>query len=199
MKKLGIIIVSVCIIANVLIGIWLYSDSSLFLNEKNESQNKVSGNLSDSKLVPYFNSVYGFSFLYPRAWVINTTKELKENDISLVESFGSVDASDGFFEGMFVNAVKFKSDLDFDSVLNSIRASVPEVFVDSPREIAGYKSQELVMKKFQKSGSTDYEVRSHAYLVKTSKDLILFEFVDQLSTYDANDKKFVEVINSIKF
>ena len=200
MKIIGIIIVLFCFLVNIVIGYVLYQGKTPLIGFVSSLRVDYAANVDTSEKIAYTNSSQGFSFMYPKSWIISTTSKEKEDDVSLLDIFRSLDSSDGFTEGFFLSLV-FGPDFtsNIDTVRNNLSANGFQKVSEKDVSIAGYRGYQFVYSGRQLAvDNSVLDIKAMSYLLEFKDKTLLFDFSDLDSSFEKNSQIFTEIVNSIK-
>ncbi|MFM2383558.1 MAG: hypothetical protein RIQ72_130 [Candidatus Parcubacteria bacterium] len=212
MKTIAYIILVIVIVIQIGIGYsiktggsWIQSilNTSSKSSESRSEVNTASQDVLSSPMVPYTKSNLGLSFSYPGVWPIMTKDEDRRLDSSLVDSFGSQDDRDGFYEGFYVNHFPVPTD-GMEGYFNVLRGNLVyqklHIVSEIDRQIAGLKGYVWVYEgtvPSVKQNDPEISTRWILYIIEKGNTLYTFEFSDQIQTFDTNVKKMEELVASI--
>lgn len=200
MKIFGIIIIVICLAINVTIGLFLFG-SYLGADDIVSSQPESTVTIDDGVL-PYKDTTTGISFEYPKAWPRVTTAEDRRNDSRLVDIFASQDGSDLFREGLFVS-IDYANDTTLirlvDELKNNLISNGYSLNQESDTIINGRKVHVLELSGNEKTddGKAEFNIRGFVYVIDAGQKFFTLDFSDQVSTFDATSKKFLDIVNSV--
>lgn len=209
MKILGVLITVACVVLNIIIGSFLYQGKvpflAVFKDDNSVNERKATDTLNNSKFVTYTDPYGTFYFQYPESWPIATTEQDRKENSSLIDTFESSDRSDNFMEGFDLYGFPTK-EISFDASISYMLKSLPEadsslkILEQKKLVINGLPAYEFIYSVVVPAnrGLSSFDEKARVILFNMGEEAIMFEFSDQISTYEQTNKIFQKVIDSYR-